>query len=156
MCPTSRWGEENKEHVLTILKIEPIDLKKTYKLNHIYYDLDKSNIRPDAVKELLKLVKELNTNPEINIELSSHTDSRGSNVYKDTLSQKRAEAAVTYIVKKGIVPERITAKGYGEQMLLNNCSDGEKCSDEIHQANRRTEFCITSFTEWDSLTTIRK
>jgi outer membrane protein OmpA-like peptidoglycan-associated protein len=100
-------------------------------------------------------VKVLETNPDINIELSSHTDCRASDEYNDTLSQKRAESAVAYIVKKGIAPERITAKGYGEQQLVNKCADGVSCTKYMHQDNRRTEFCITSFVLWDSSTEIR-
>ncbi|MFT4996459.1 MAG: outer membrane protein OmpA-like peptidoglycan-associated protein [Bacteroidia bacterium] len=148
--------KDNEEFVLTTLKIEPIDLKKTYKLDQIYYDLNKWNIRPDAATELNKLVKVLITNPEINIELSSHTDCRASDEYNDTLSQKRAESAVAYIVNNGIAPERITAKGYGEQQLVNKCADGVSCTESMHQANRRTEFRITSFVLWDSSTAVRE
>jgi outer membrane protein OmpA-like peptidoglycan-associated protein len=140
--------KDGEEYILTILSIEPIDLQKTYRLDKIYYDLDKWNIRPDAARELNKLVKVLQNNPEINIELGSHTDSRASDEYNDTLSQKRAESAVNYIVAKGIDTKRISAKGYGEQVLVNKCADGVQCSEVLHQRNRRTEFRITSFTKW--------
>lgn len=140
---------EGEEYILTTLSIEKIDLKKTYRLDRIYYDLDKSVIRPDAALELNKLVKVLQNNPEINIELSSHTDSRGSDDYNDTLSQKRAESAVAYIVGKGIATDRIEAMGYGEQKLVNKCSDGVQCTEAMHQQNRRTEFRVTSFTRWE-------
>jgi outer membrane protein OmpA-like peptidoglycan-associated protein len=132
----------------TVLKLDPIDLKKTYRIDNIYYDLNKWNIRPDAATELNKLLKVLKDNPEINIELGSHTDSRGSSVFNDTLSRKRAESAVAYIIKKGIDKERMTAKGYGETKPVNKCVDGVKCSEEAHQQNRRTEFRITSFEQW--------
>ncbi|MFT2011191.1 OmpA family protein [Pontibacter sp. 13R65] len=111
-------------------------------LKNIYYDLNKSEIRPDAARELDKLVRTLQENPHIRIELSSHTDSRQSARYNQTLSEARAKAAVNYIVSKGIPSSRIVAKGYGESMILNRCVDGVKCSEEEHQENRRTEFKI--------------
>ncbi len=114
-------------------------------LENIYYDFDKWFIRPDAAIELNKLLKILVDNPEIKIELGSHTDCRGSDRYNEVLSQKRAESAVNYIISMGIDKERITAKGYGEKMLINNCSDGVECTEEDHQLNRRTEFKVTGF-----------
>ncbi len=71
-------------------------------------------------------------NPTIWIELGSHTDSRGKDSYNLTLSQKRAESAVQYIISKGIDKNRITAKGYGETQLVNKCANGINCSDEEH------------------------
>ncbi|TCD18091.1 flagellar motor protein MotB [Pedobacter psychrodurus] len=124
------------------LYLEAIVMNKAIKLENIYYDFDKWNIRPDAAVELDKLVKIMTDNPTIWIELSSHTDSRGKDSYNLTLSQKRAESAVAYIISRGIDKNRITAKGYGETQLLNKCSNGVDCSDEAHQLNRRTEFKI--------------
>lgn len=133
--------------------IEEIVIGKTFKLENIYYDLAKWNIRPDAARELNKLVRILNDNPEIIIELGSHTDSRGSNESNQTLSQKRAESAVEYIISKGISQHRISAKGYGEKVLVNRCSNGVKCSSYEHQQNRRTEFKITSVSgEYEPIT----
>lgn len=114
-------------------------------LVHIYYDTDKSNIRPDAARELDKVVKVLYENPGIIMELGSHTDSRGTDSYNLSLSQSRAESAVAYIRSKGIGANRITAKGYGETALLNRCSNGVNCKEEEHQQNRRTEFRITGY-----------
>ncbi|GAB3541491.1 OmpA family protein [Pontibacter brevis] len=111
-------------------------------LDNIFYDLDKHDIRPDAAKELDKLVRTLNDNPTIRIELSSHTDSRQSNRYNDMLSQLRAQAAVDYIISRGINRDRLKAKGYGETKLINRCADGVSCSETEHQENRRTEFKI--------------
>jgi outer membrane protein OmpA-like peptidoglycan-associated protein len=107
----------------------------------IYYDLDKWEIRDDAKPLLDSLVRFMEINP-IQAELSSHTDCRATAEYNLNLSQKRAEAAVQYIVSKGISPERITAKGYGESKLINHCADGVACSEAEHQENRRTEFKI--------------
>ncbi|MCC9167353.1 OmpA family protein [Pontibacter harenae] len=111
-------------------------------LENIYYDLDKWDIRPDAAKELDKLVQTLKDNPRISIELSSHTDSRQTHWYNQMLSELRAQAAVDYLILKGISKERLVAQGYGETQLLNRCSDGVLCSEYEHQRNRRTEFKI--------------
>jgi outer membrane protein OmpA-like peptidoglycan-associated protein/tetratricopeptide (TPR) repeat protein len=127
------------------LAIEKIEVNKTIEIPNIYYDLGKWNIRTDAAVELDKVVTFLSDNPDIQIELGSHTDARGSAKSNQRLSQKRAQSAVNYIVSKGIDKTRITAKGYGEQKIKNRCIDGVKCSEEEHQANRRTEIKITSF-----------
>lgn len=130
----------------TILKkdlfLEAIEINKAIKLENIYYDFDKSNIRPDAAVELNKLVKIMKDNPTIWIELGSHTDSRGNDAYNLALSQRRADAAVQYIIDRGISKNRITAVGYGETRLLNKCANGVKCNPAEHQLNRRTEFTI--------------
>lgn len=109
----------------------------------VLYDLGKSNIRPDAAQELNDMVKFLMDNPSISIELSSHTDSRGSDISNQALSQRRAESATAYIVSQGISATRITSVGYGEKRLKNKCDNGVKCSEEEHQQNRRTEVKIT-------------
>lgn len=127
--------------------IERIVINKAIRLENIYYDYNKWDIRPDAALELDKLVKILQDNPKIKIELSSHTDARGSDKYNQTLSQKRAQSAVDYIVSKGISKDRITAKGYGESKLLNKCSNGKKCTEEEHQWNRRTEFKVVEIVD---------
>ncbi|MEO8885100.1 MAG: OmpA family protein [Mucilaginibacter sp.] len=125
------------------LFLNPIVLNKEIKLENIYYDLNKSDIRPDAAVELNKLIKILKDNPTIWIELGSHTDSRASDAYNMALSQRRADAAVKYIVTVGgIDRNRITAKGYGETRLVNGCSNGVSCTIQQHQQNRRTEFKI--------------
>ena len=126
------------------VSIEKIDMDKTIEVN-IYYDLGNWNIRKDAVIELDKVVAFLNDNPDIKIELGSHTDARGDAISNQALSQKRADSAVAYIISKGISNDRIVAKGYGESKLKNQCADGVKCTEEEHQQNRRTEIRITSF-----------
>lgn len=124
------------------LYLSPIVIDKAIRLENIYYDFDKSNIRPDAAKELDKLVAILVENPTIWIELGSHTDSRGNDQYNQWLSQSRANSAVQYMIDKGIEKSRITAKGYGEKVPVNECTNGVKCSEADHQLNRRTEFKI--------------
>ncbi|WP_347160284.1 OmpA family protein [Pontibacter chitinilyticus] len=111
-------------------------------LDNIYYDLDKWDIRPDAAKELDKVVTLLKNNPKVEIEMSAHTDSRESLNYNQLLSDRRAQAAVDYIVSKGIDRSRLTARGYGKTRLVNRCADGVECTEAEHQLNRRTEFKI--------------
>ena len=118
------------------------ELEKAIVLENIYYDLDMWDIRPDAAKELNKLVTLLQSNPNVAMELSAHTDSRESQNYNQVLSEKRAQAAVDYIVSKGIDKSRLTAKGYGKTKLVNKCGDNVPCSEAEHQLNRRTEFTI--------------
>jgi outer membrane protein OmpA-like peptidoglycan-associated protein len=138
------------------LQIDRLELNKIININHmdyaietIYYDFNKWFIRPDAAKELDKLVQVMKENP-VMVELGSHTDSRGSWEYNLDLSQKRAESAVRYILMQGIDATRITAKGYGESQPVNHCTDGIPCSAREHQANRRTEFKVTGFTKPDA------
>lgn len=127
------------------VEMDAIVIGKAIKIENIYFDLAKWNIRVDAAIELDKIVKMMNDNPEIVIELSSHTDSRASAKYNEQLSDKRAKSSAEYIVSKGISADRITGKGYGEYMLINSCSDGVKCSEKDHQQNRRTEFKVIGF-----------
>ncbi len=119
-----------------------LDLAKALSLRHIYFDLDKSYIRKDAKVELEKIVEVLTQNPTIKIEIGSHTDSRQSKQYNQALSQRRAKSTLEYLVKRGIAKSRLTAKGYGETQLVNQCADGVKCSEVEHQRNRRSSFVI--------------
>ena len=121
-------------------------VKKAIELKNIYYDFDKWNILPESEAELNRLVAFMAENPEVTVEWSSHTDSRGSDAYNLVLSQKRAQSAVDYILSKGIDSDRIIAKGYGEEKLLNNCRNGVACTPEEHRMNRRTEFMIPGIT----------
>ncbi|MEE9349984.1 MAG: OmpA family protein [Flavobacteriaceae bacterium] len=108
----------------------------------IYFDLDKSNIRQDARIELDKVVEIMQKHSNLMIEGGSHTDSRGDSKYNESLSSRRANSTVAYIVSKGIDASRITARGYGETRIINQCIDGTKCTEYDHQQNRRTEFVI--------------
>lgn len=123
------------------IKLDRLELNKTFVLENIYYDLNKYNIRPDAAIELDKLVQILKDNPTMTIELSSHTDARATDAYNMTLSQNRAESAVSYLNSKGIDADRMIAKGYGERELIVPNAKTE----EEHQRNRRTEFTILSY-----------
>jgi outer membrane protein OmpA-like peptidoglycan-associated protein len=125
-----------------VIRIEKVEVGQKFVLENIYYDFDKWDILPESEVELNKLVKVLEDNPSWKVELGSHTDCRGSDAYNEVLSQKRSESAVKYIISKGISQNRITAKGYGETQLVNQCDDGIQCSEEEHRMNRRTEFKI--------------
>jgi outer membrane protein OmpA-like peptidoglycan-associated protein/tetratricopeptide (TPR) repeat protein len=120
------------------------DLAKTLDIPIIYFDLDKSFIRKDAAYELAKVMTVMQQYPEMKIEVRSHTDSRQTSKYNEKLSDKRAKATVAWLVKNGINSTRLIGKGYGETMLVNQCADGVKCTEEEHQANRRSEFIIVS------------
>lgn len=138
--------EELKEDVTNVtfktkIVLDKIVVDKAIVLENIYYDLDRHEIRPDAAKELDKLVNILKDNPDIKIELSSHTDSRGDDDYNMRLSQRRAEAAVNYIISKGISRDRLRAKGYGETKHI--IPDAK--TEEEHEKNRRTEFKIIEY-----------
>lgn len=117
---------------------------QSFVLDNIYYDLDKSNIRPDAAIELDKLVVILKEHPTMKIELSSHTDSRASDEYNMALSQRRAASAAAYLISRGIDKNRLVAKGYGETRLVNQCANGVPCTEAEHQLNRRTEVKVLS------------
>jgi peptidoglycan-associated lipoprotein len=130
------------QQTILLMKME---MNKTFVLDNIYYDLNSWKILPSSEIELNKLVQIMKENPTLKIELGSHTDSRGSDQYNLTLSQKRSESAVAYIIINGISKDRIIAKGYGETKLLNRCKNGATCTDEEHRVNRRTEFKIIGF-----------
>jgi peptidoglycan-associated lipoprotein len=141
--------ETNKVFTTKIV-LDQIVLDKSIVLENIYYDLDKANIRPDAALELDKLATVLEDNPEIKIELSSHTDSRQTAAYNDDLSKRRAQSAVDYIISKGIDADRLIARGYGESQLIIsddeiNKHPTEAAKEAAHQRNRRTEFKVTEY-----------
>ena len=120
----------------------PLEVGQLFTLQNVYYDYDKATIRPDAGVDLDKVVSAMRQFPKLVIELSSHTDARGSDSYNLQLSQRRAEAAVRYIIGQGIDKSRIVARGYGETRLINECGNGVRCPDLAHQQNRRTEVRI--------------
>ncbi len=134
------------------IDLDSIQIGKKFIIPNIYYDFDKSYIRVDAAKVLDKLAIFLKDNPSVKVELGSHTDVRGSDKYNLSLSDRRAEAAVQYLVSNhGINRDNITWKGYGESQILYGCADGSECDESLHQMNRRTELKITGFSEEDPL-----
>jgi len=108
----------------------------------IKYEYDSATLLPESIFELDKLVRYMKDHSVAKIELSSHTDSRGSKDYNQDLSQRRAQSAVRHITSKGINASKITAIGYGETRLKNRCSDGVTCSEDEHRVNRRTEAIL--------------
>lgn len=127
----------------TMIVLDKIELDKSFVLENIYYDFNRYNIRTDAAKELDKLVQLLLDNPEIKIELGSHTDSIDSEEYNRTLSQRRAESAVAYMIEHGIAAERLQAKGYGESKPIARNTNPDGTDNPVgRQKNRRTEFKI--------------
>ena len=141
-------------------KFVPIELEKTekpvtvgsnvadvFKIKIIYFDLDKSFIRPDAALELAKILDVLEQNPTMEIDIRSHTDCRQTAKYNMALSDRRAKSTMAWLISKGIEKSRLTAKGYGESQLVNDCgcepTNQSSCTEEQHQLNRRSEFIIT-------------
>ena len=120
-------------------------------LLHIYYDFDQSYIRADAEPELERMLTTMNNNPDLIVEIGSHTDSRGSYRYNNRLSKRRAEAVVRWLVERGVSSDRVVAAGYGENINVNNCSNNIPCSEREHQLNRRTEFKVIGCTSCDYL-----
>ncbi|MBN2756072.1 MAG: OmpA family protein [Bacteroidales bacterium] len=163
----SHEGQIDVIEELTKLKVG-VDLGVVLNLNPIYYDFNKFDIRPDAALELDKIVKAMNENPTLSLELGSHSDSRGSAKYNASLSSKRANSAVKYIQERIKDPKRIYGKGYGESTPLKITKDfnvkhqevpvgitlndnyinklpSKKEQEDAHQLNRRTEFKIIKF-----------
>lgn len=120
------------------------DLAKVFKIKIIYFDLDKWNIRPDAAFDLAKIVDVMKEHPTMKIDVRSHTDSRQTHKYNEKLSDMRAKSTIAWMIGQGIEANRLTGRGYGETQLINKCSDDIACTEDEHQANRRSEFIIMS------------
>lgn len=133
-------------------RIKPIglgtDLAKTLNIPIIYFDLDKSFIRKDAAFELEKILAVLLQYPKMKIDVRSHTDCRQTAKYNEALSDRRAKSTIAWLIQNGIDAGRLTGKGYGESQLVNNCgcepTNKSNCTEQEHQANRRSEFIITT------------
>lgn len=119
------------------LYLVPIEVGQVFRLNNVFFDFDKWNLRPESYLELNRVVGLLNDHPTMKIEMSAHTDSYGSDEYNFVLSDKRAKSVVDYILSQGISPDRITSKGYGETKPVATNE-----TDEGRQLNRRVEFTI--------------
>lgn len=129
--------KEGYKEIHKDLYLVPIEVGQVVRLNNVYFDFDKWDLRPESFVELDRVVKMLNENPTIEIEMSAHTDSRGSDDYNFKLSDNRARSVMEYILSKGIATSRIISKGYGESkpVVPND-------TDENRQLNRRVEFTI--------------
>jgi outer membrane protein OmpA-like peptidoglycan-associated protein len=138
-------GDYNRDKNLFVklqMCAEKVDCGKGLGLKNILFDLDKYAIKEVAKTELNRLVRFMQDNPTVKVEVGSHTDCRSSFKYNETLSQNRANASVDYVVSQGIDRSRISGKGYGESKLLNECADGVKCTEDQHSINRRTEMKV--------------
>lgn len=132
----------NPEQIYEVeIVLEQIFLDQEIVLENIYYDFDESFIRNDAKPTLNELADVLRKNPEISIQLGSHTDCRGPDGYNQTLSRDRAQAAVDYLIENGIEAFRLAAVGYGESKPEADCLCS-RCDEDQHQQNRRTTFKI--------------
>ncbi len=151
--PTITANESGKTFVpielekpVKVVKVSD-DLFKAFGIKIIYFDLDKSFIRADAAVELAKILDVLEQNPTMEIDVRSHTDCRQTAKYNMSLSDRRAKSTIAWLVDKGINKARLTGRGYGESQLVNNCAceptNQSNCTEEQHQANRRSEFIIT-------------
>lgn len=144
----SEYGEVDLKEYLERINLTKaavgVEIGKAANLKPIYFDFDRAVIRPEAARELDKLIEVLNDLPKVAIELSSHTDARSTDRYNMALSQRRANATANYLISRGLDPDRIVAVGYGETQLVNECANGVDCPEEKHALNRRTEFEITA------------
>jgi len=126
------------------LELVPIKKGDKFVVDDIFYDYNQASLRSESTDALDRLANFILEN-DIAVELSSHTDSRGSNSYNQKLSQARAQSCVDYLISKGVRKSQMKAKGYGESQLVNRCTDGVQCSEEEHQLNRRTEVKILEY-----------
>ena len=143
--PVTKTGESKLDIQLkrNIFPVEVgTDLAKILDVSIIYFDLDKWNIRPDAAEDLEKIIAVMEKYPNMTIDIRSHTDSRQTHKYNELLSDRRAKSTLEFMAKNGINRNRLTAKGFGETQLVNNCSDDVPCSEDDHQKNRRSEFIV--------------
>ncbi|HCQ12325.1 OmpA family protein [Flavobacterium sp.] len=138
----SNYNRDKNLFVQLEMCAEKVDCGKGLGLKNILFDLDKYVIKESAKPELNRLVRFMLDNPTVKVEVGSHTDCRSSHAYNKKLSQNRANASVDYVVSQGIERSRITGKGYGETVLLNECADGVKCLESQHDINRRTEMKV--------------
>ena len=150
----ARLAKERKEASLAAAEKAKIDAKKQREMsikNEIdalglaYFDLNSSYLNTNSKKVLDGLALVLQKHPELELEISSYTDSRGTSKYNNWLSERRVARTKEYLVKKGVDVSRLQTEAYGETNLLNECDDNTYCEEEKHQENRRSEFVITKF-----------
>lgn len=127
------------------LYMTPIEIGVTVRLNNIFFDFDKTTLRPESIPELDRVVRFMLENPTVKVEIGGHTDSMGTDEYNITLSQGRADAVVNYVIDQGIDSDRIIPKGYGENQPIDT-----NATDEGRQTNRRVEFKILEVNLADS------
>lgn len=141
---TDNLTKENTMGTLgTNVMMKKMILNEKMKMENIYFDLGKATLRPEAKPQLDELSRMMYDNPQIVVELSTHTDCRGNNQANLDLSQRRANAVVNYIKSRvPLQPNQIEGKGYGETQPVNSCVDGVSCTEELYQQNRRAELMV--------------
>ncbi len=142
LLPKNKNKGKAKIYNVNIGLAKGADICKIMNLHAVDFDYAQSKVNAKMAKQLDMLVVFLKANPEIKIEIRNYTDARGTAKHNLELSNKRAQAIRTYLLKKGILSTRVRAKGYGETRLLNHCKDGVKCTEKQHSQNRRTEIVI--------------
>ncbi|MFN4256927.1 MAG: OmpA family protein [Saprospiraceae bacterium] len=140
---TEDWTEENSGKMTLNLAATPFPAGTVIELPNIYFNYNDASLRPDARKDLDLVADLLRQYPQMVIELSSHTDSRGTTEYNRGLSQRRADRVAEYLIRqKKVDPKRLRPKGYGESQPRNQCTDDADCSEREHARNRRTEIRV--------------
>jgi outer membrane protein OmpA-like peptidoglycan-associated protein len=129
--------EDNVTQFSKDLYLQPIEVGLTVKLKNIYFDNDKTTLKPESFVELNKVLDFLTTNPKISVEIGGHTDSNGSDTHNATLSQGRSEAVVEWLINQGIDVSRLSAQGYGESKPIDT-----NVTKEGQANNRRVEFTV--------------
>ena len=140
-------GNSNTGVLKWIIPMFELKPNEPFALNNIYYDFDKATLRDSSKIELNRVIKWLEENEDISIEIHSHTDSWGNDNYNLDLSKRRAKSVVDYLIASGIDKNRLVPIGYGETQPLVDCPIPKNCSKEDHQKNRRTELMIIDNTE---------
>jgi outer membrane protein OmpA-like peptidoglycan-associated protein len=138
MHALSALKEEDPQ--LKVMHFELSGEKEITFVQSITYESDKWEVTPMARLDFDRIIIIMKSNPKLKLVINSHTDAKGDDAYNMKLSEKRAQAAVAYLVSKGVESSRVSGKGFGETKLLNRCKNGVECSEEEHKANRRTEF----------------
>lgn len=133
------------DEIVEQIRIFKKEINKIFHLRNIHFFLDRWRLLPESEQELRKLIKLMNDNPTLKVEVASHTDSRGEAQYNLWLSQKRSDSAADFLIENGIARERIVSQGYGESRLINHCDNGVNCSEKEHLENRRTDFTILDY-----------
>ncbi|PCI93722.1 MAG: hypothetical protein COB15_15890 [Flavobacteriales bacterium] len=131
------------DNIVADIELKPMEAGRAFKLKNILYDFDRASLRPESIVELDRLVVILTEHAAIKVEISSHTDSKGTDTYNQRLSQRRAQSVIDYLIKKGITKSRLVASGYGEAKPVapNELPNGDDNPDG-RQQNRRTEFKV--------------
>ncbi|MBK8657807.1 MAG: OmpA family protein [Bacteroidetes bacterium] len=141
----STLGYKPSQRVEEKVELAIYDAKYAFDLPNIFFDYNKFDLNNRAKAELDKVVKVMEEFPDVEIELSAHTDSRGSSNSNLQLSAMRAQACVTYLESRNVNLTKLIAVGFGEMKIRNKCIDYVPCTDQEHAQNRRIEFKVLKF-----------